>query len=211
MEPSARKEQEQRIRELSQRGAVGQAVGLALELYGPEFMRLLGSILRDPERTRDAFNDLGEHLLTDLPSFRWECSFRTWAYQVARHIAYRMAASPVGREQPMSHGAFSREPQPERTWTHPWFQTTVKERFRVLREQLTPHEQALLRLRVDRRLSWFDVARELADPGEALTPAVLQRRAAVLRQQFQRIKERLRELAREEQLLSSQDAPPSST
>ena len=206
MEPSARKAQEQRIRELCQHGEVARGVELALETYGPEFMRLLGSILRDPERTRDAFNDFGERLMTDLPSFRWDCSFRTWAYQVARHIAYRMVASPVRREQPLSQGVFSREAQPDRTWTHPWLQTSVKQRFRALREHLTPHEQALLRLRVDQRLSWFDVARELAGPDEVLTPAVLQRRAAVLRQQFQRIKERLRELAREEALLSSQES-----
>lgn len=207
MEPSVRQALEHRIRDCCQRGDIGQAVATALEGYGPEFMRLLNSILHDRERARDAYSAFSERLLIDLPTFRWDCSFRTWAYQVARHIAYRMISSPTAREQPVSHGAFRQEAQPERSRTSPWIQTTVKARFRLLREQLTPHEQAILLLRVDRRLSWLEVARAMATPGEELTSGALNRKAAVLRQQFQRIKDRLRELAWEAELLSSQEPP----
>ncbi|MCY1076526.1 RNA polymerase sigma factor [Archangium lansingense] len=208
MDSSARQVLEQRIRECCQRGDIEQAVKMALEGYGPEFLRLLGSILHDRELARDAYGAFSERLLLDLPDFRWECSFRTWAYQVARHIGYRMAASSAAREEPVSHGALQGEVQPERSQTSPWLQTTVKARFRALREQLTPHEQTILMLRLDRRMSWHDVARNLASPDEALSPGELNRRAAVLRQQFQRIKEHLRELAREAELFSSQTPAP---
>lgn len=203
MEPGARQELEQRIRELSRRGETGLAVQAALEGYGPEFMRLIGSILRDREQTRDAYNSLVASLLAALPAFRWDCSFRTWAYQVARHVAYRMAASPAARELPMSIGAFVDEPQPEQSEPKPWLQSTVKERFRTLRERLSPHEQAILALRVDQRMSWQNVAQAMAGPQETLSRAELDRKAAVLRQQFQRIKVRLRELALEAEMFSS--------
>ena len=203
MESGERQQLEQRIRGFCLRGETGHAVQAALEGYGPEFMRLLGSILHDREQTRDAYSSLTEQLLVDLPSFRWDCSFRTWAYQVARHIAYRMIASPAARELPVSVGAFRDEVQPEQSLTKPWLQSTVKARFRELRAQLSPHEQAILTLRVDQRMSWHEVARAMAGPEEALSPAALDRKSAVLRQQFQRVKERLRELAREAEMLTS--------
>ncbi|WP_224364564.1 RNA polymerase sigma factor [Hyalangium versicolor] len=203
MEPSARQELEQRIHDCCKRGDTGSAVQVALEGYGPEFMRLLGSILHDREQTRDAYSILTENLLRDLPTFRWECSFRTWAYQVARHIAYRMASSQAAREEPVSLGALRDEAQPERSLAKPWLQSNVKARFRELREQLSPHEQTILLLRVDQRLSWYDVARSMSNPEEVLSQEALERKAAVLRQQFQRIKARLRELARQAEMLSS--------
>jgi RNA polymerase sigma-70 factor, ECF subfamily len=208
MESSARQALEQRIQECCLRGDIEQAVKIALEGYGPEFLRLLGSILHDRELARDAYGVFSERLLLDLPDFRWECSFRTWAYQVARHVGYRMANASAARELPVSHGAFHDEVQPERSQTSPWLQTTVKARFRALREQLTPHEQTLLMLRVDRRMSWLDVARAMATSDEERTSGALNRRAAVLRQQFQRVKERLRELAQEAELFSSHPSGP---
>jgi RNA polymerase sigma-70 factor (ECF subfamily) len=204
MQPSEREALEQRIQQLCRDGDVGGAAEAALAGYGPELLRLMGSILKDPERTRDAFSDFSEVLVKDLPAFQWKSSFRTWAYQVARHLAWRHAMGSGRREVPMTRDAFTQEPQRVRSQTQPWLQTTVKERFRRLRSRLSPYEQTLLALRVDRRLSWEEVARELAPPSERLTADELRRRVAVLRQQFQRIKARLRELAEEEHLLSTQ-------
>ena len=202
MQAEQREALEQRIREFCLRGDVGRAVEEALAGYGPEFMRLLASLLRDAERAREAYAIFSETLLMDLPSFRWESSFRTWAHRVARNVAYRFAASPAGREVPVSQGAFAQQVHHEWSRTHPWLRTDIKERFRALRSQLEPREQLLLELRVDRRMSWTDVAKQLAEPDEPMTSEALARRAAVLRQQFQRIKARLRALAREAELVS---------
>jgi RNA polymerase sigma-70 factor (ECF subfamily) len=90
-----------------------------------------------------------------------------------------------------------------RSSTKPWQRTVVKDRFRALRESLAPHERMLLVLRVDRRLPWMEVARVMADPDEPMTAEALARRAAALRQQFQRIKDHLRALAAQEGLLAS--------
>jgi RNA polymerase sigma-70 factor (ECF subfamily) len=59
---------------------------------------------------------------------------------------------------------------------------------------------------VDQRLSWEEVARVMSEGEEALTDAALKRKAAALRQQFQRIKTHLRSLAQEEGLIASEDS-----
>ncbi len=208
MQPEERETREQRIHELCEQGDVGRAVEEALAGYGAEFMRLLGSLLNDRERAREAYGILSETLLMDLPGFRWESSFRTWAHRVARNVAYRMATSPAGREVPVSHGAFEQQVHREWSRTRPWLRTDIKERVRALRSQLEPSEQLLLELRIDRRMSWTDVARHLSGPDEPMTSDALARRSAVLRQQFQRIKARLRALAREAELLSRESSHP---
>jgi len=203
MRSSERETLERRIHDLCNRGDVVGAVEAVLAGYGKDLLHLLNSILRDPDSARDAFSALSEHLLKDLPAFRWESSLRTWLYRVARNVAYRLlASSRPRREQSLDEGALAQQVQRERSRTAPWLRTQVKERFRELRSQLAPHEQTLLMLRVDRRMSWVDVARAMAATDESLTPADLARRATVLRQQFQRIKARLRELALQEELLS---------
>jgi RNA polymerase sigma-70 factor (ECF subfamily) len=169
-------------------------------------MRLMASLLEDKEKAREASAIFSETLLLDLPAFRWESSFRTWARRVARNVAYRMAAAPSRREVPVSQGAFDQQPHHEWSRTRPWLRTDVKDRVRALRAQLEPYEQTLLQLRIDQRMSWTDVARRLSEPGESLTSEALARRAAVLRQQFQRIKVRLRALAREAELLSRESS-----
>jgi DNA-directed RNA polymerase specialized sigma24 family protein len=87
-----------------------------------------------------------------------------------------------------------------RTETLGYLKTEVKDRFARLREHLSEDEQMLLVLRVDRDLGWNDIAVILAD-GESLSGAALQRRAAGLRKQFQRTKEKLSKLARSDGLL----------
>lgn len=102
MQPREREALEQLIRELCRQGDVGGAVETALAGYGTELPRLMGSILKDPERTREAFSEL---LVKDLPAFRWQSSFRTWAYQLAR----RHSAVGAAREVPVTRDAFAQE------------------------------------------------------------------------------------------------------
>jgi RNA polymerase sigma-70 factor (ECF subfamily) len=68
-----------------------------------------------------------------------------------------------------------------------------------LRARLDAIEQTLLVLRVDQRLSWEEIADVLAGPGpgESLTPAALRKR-------YERLKDKLRRLARAEGLLGSE-------
>lgn len=198
-----REQAEQVLHALCTRGEYGAAVELAMRTYGPELRRLMASVLHHPELAKDAFGLFSENLVKGLPGFRWESSFRTWAYRLARNACYHQLHSPSLREQPVSEPA-ANEPQRHRTDTHPWQRTAVKERFRALREQLEPQERMLLMLRVDQRQPWTEIARVMVESDEPLTRDALNRRAAALRQQFQRVKARLRALAIEQGVISAE-------
>jgi RNA polymerase sigma-70 factor (ECF subfamily) len=63
-----------------------------------------------------------------------------------------------------------------------------------LRESLDHEEQTLLILRVDKGMPWEDVAEVMRADGEPATPAALRKR-------FERLKEKLGRLAREQGLI----------
>ncbi len=193
----SREQVEETLHALCTRGEYSEAVELAMRSYGPELRRLMASVLHNPELAKDAFGVFSENLMKGLPGFRWESSFRTWAYRLARNACYHQIHAPAAREQPVSDPA-ANEAQRQRTDTQPWQRTAVKERFRALRERLEPHERMLLMLRVDQRQPWTEIARVMSDPDEPMTREALNRRATALRQQFQRVKARLRALAIEQ-------------
>jgi RNA polymerase sigma-70 factor, ECF subfamily len=208
MEKGERPRVEEDVRRLCEGGQNERAVGVTLERYGPEIGRFLVSVLHDVDLAADAFGIFGECLLKGLPDFRWESSLRTWVYKLARNTCYQLLRSANRREVPASDPVSSSVAQGERSRTQPWMQTQVKERFRALREKLEVEERMLLMLRVDQRLSWVEIAQALAEPQERLGGRELERRAASLRQEFQRLKARLRTLAVEEGLVEGEEALP---
>ena len=72
-----------------------------------------------------------------------------------------------------------------RTETAAHLRSEVRTAMQKLREELSLDEQTLLILRIDRQLEWDDVARAMAVD------------AATLRKRFERVKEKLRVLAKE--------------
>jgi RNA polymerase sigma-70 factor (ECF subfamily) len=83
-----------------------------------------------------------------------------------------------------------------RSGTHTFQRTEVKERVRRLREALPTADRMLLILRVDREMSWRDLARVVL--GEGPSAVELEREAVRLRKRFQLVKERLRAGLREQ-------------
>jgi RNA polymerase sigma-70 factor (ECF subfamily) len=181
---------------------MNRAVEHALRGYGPEFRRLMAAILRDEGRVQDAFSLFCECLLKGLPDFRWESSFRTWANRMARNCCYKVVNAPAVRHKHVSLSALPERPVARHSSTNPWLRTTMKDRFRSLRERLDPQEQRLLVLRVEQRLPWPEVVQMMSEPGESMTCEMRTRKATAMRQQFQRIKTRLRSLAIAEGLLA---------
>jgi RNA polymerase sigma-70 factor (ECF subfamily) len=90
-----------------------------------------------------------------------------------------------------------------RTATVAYLRTAVKDRFQQLRDQLAPEDQTLLVLRVDRGLSWLELAEVMLAETEPASEEALKTEAARLRKRFQIAKERLRVLAEEAGLLES--------
>lgn len=169
-------------------GDLRRAATVAVSGYGPELYGFLVVAANDPDLAADAFGDLCHHLWRDLPKFRWECSLRTWAYTLARRRLY--AAREARRAA--AYVPLSRIPEVEalvRTATASYLRTAVRAEVARIREQLADEDRMLLVLRVDRDLSW----REIAEIVEDNEPA--------LRKRFERIKERLRTLAKQAKLI----------
>ena len=129
-----------------------------------------------------------------MPSFALGCSVRTWLYVLARHAAARFRRSPWNRRTGDSH--LEAVVDLVRTRTQPWLRTDVKDRFRALRDSLDPDDRSLLVLRVDRGLSWEEVARVTLSL-EAPDADVLGRETDRLRKRYQLLKDDLRKRARE--------------
>lgn len=171
-----------------------KAATRALKSYGPELYGFLVSFLGSEADAAEVFSQVGEDLWKGLPSFGLGCSVRTWLYVLARHAAARFRRSAWNRRTGDSR--LESLVELARTRTQPWLQTAVKDRFRALRDALDPDDRSLLVLRVDRKLSWEEVARVTLGL-EAPDDDCLTRETDRLRKRYQLLKDELRHRARE--------------
>ncbi len=196
--PDDRRALEAELRRKVEAGDLDGAMTSAIKGYGPELYGFLAGLARDHDKAGDLFSSLCEQLWKHLANFRWESSFRVWAYAVARNEFLRSlrGAAKAQRNIPLSRvSSIAAVVDQVRTTTALHLRTEVKDAFARLRESLDPEDHMLLGLRVDRRMAWNDIARVLGSPDDAV-----ERDAAALRKRFERLKKRLRELAREHQI-----------
>jgi RNA polymerase sigma-70 factor (ECF subfamily) len=204
-DPKEREELEREIRRLSEAGDVSGATTAAIAGYGAEVMRFLFAIHAREEAASDVFSLFAEGVWRGLPGFAWECSFRTWAYAVARRssLRYRRDAARRARKHvPFEESSeMAAVEQRVRTATLSYLKTERRNRFAELRDALPPDDRTLLVLRVDRGLAWNDLARAMRDEDGPIPPEELAREAAKLRKRFQAIKDRLVAVGRREGLV----------
>lgn len=182
--------------ELLRRGAFREATELGLRLLGPEIYGYLASVVRDDGLAGDAFSAFCEDLWRGLPSFRAEASFRTWAYKLAWHAALRTLEDPYRKRGEALGSEIGAVAEEVRTRTAMHLRTSVHDRMSELRAALSPDEQTLLTLRLDRGLSWREIAEVMSTEAQPVGVQALWKR-------FERLKERLRELAAAAGLTSS--------
>jgi RNA polymerase sigma-70 factor (ECF subfamily) len=173
---------EQRLGDLLREGDSSAAATLLIRSYGPLLLGYLQAVLRSNDDAAEAFSLVCETVWGDLtcPHRR---TFKAWAYAIAWREALRVAENP-GRKRP-------RLLQPEtekladevRSLAAPHLVMTHEDRLVELRQALDPAERTLLILRIDRGMSWAEVAYVLAEGEDNL------------RKRFERIKLRLRDLA----------------
>jgi serine/threonine-protein kinase len=194
--PSTR--DESAIRRALDAGDLGTAVEAALMQFGPEILHYLVGHLGQPELADDAFSLFCERVWSSLSRFEWKCSFRTWAFVLARHAAADVRRSE-GRQQrgrtPLTDSRLSRLAEHVRTATLPLLKTEGRSAFKRLRDELSQEDKMLLVLRVDRGLAWDELARVFLDTASP-DDAELRRESARLRKRFQLVKARLRERAK---------------
>jgi RNA polymerase sigma-70 factor (ECF subfamily) len=192
------------IREAFDAPGYERAATLTIEHYGPELLGFLISHFRDEEAASEVFAEFSEAFWKALPSFEWRCSVRTFAYKLARRTAghYRKRARRRDRAHvPSELSQLSAAVDRVRTATVAYKRTDVKDRFQQLRAELSEEDQTLLVLRVDRGLSWLELAEVMSADEGAPDPERLKTEAARLRKRFQLAKERLRQLILEAGLL----------
>jgi RNA polymerase sigma-70 factor (ECF subfamily) len=208
MPSEQREELEREIRALWERGELQGAAAAAVRGYGPEIYGFLVAFHRQKDDASEVFAAFTERLWRGLPGFEWQCSFRTWAYAIARNTSLtyrRQARRRAEMYGPLPEGSqLSALEQPPRSETASYLKTQRQTRMAALRESLPREDQELLVLRVDRKLAWRDLARVLLHAGDGSSPndEVLEREAARLRKRFQLLKEQLYELGRREGLIS---------
>lgn len=190
------------LRALAEVGAYDEAATIALRRAGPELLRFLVHAHGDEATGSDAFSLLAEDIWRGLAGFRWESSFRTWAYALARRASARIRkrGRREGIFEPLSNlGPLSAIVEEIRTHTLSVIRGERQSALEVLRAELDIDERMLLSLRVERALSWPEIAVILADD-EALDPAA----PARLRKRFQLLKDRLKKRGRELGLVPSE-------
>jgi RNA polymerase sigma-70 factor, ECF subfamily len=193
---------EAEIHALWDRGDFEGAATATIKGYGDEVFSFLIARLRAEDRASDVFGQMCEDLWRSTPTFEWRCSMRTWIYRLARSAAVRFERSPANRrDRRMALSQVSEIADQVRSRTLVHLRTEVKDEFQKLREQLDPDEQTLLVLRIDRDLGWNEIAEIMADGADEDAPEGRARASARLRQRFQTLKKRLRELATERGLL----------
>jgi RNA polymerase sigma-70 factor, ECF subfamily len=192
------------IHTLCDQQAWSQAATAALQLYGREVCGFLVALHRDPDDADEVFSVWSEKLWRGLPGFGWRSSFRTWLYTLARHASIDYRRGELRRQRqasPLSEvGEFSALAQQVRTDTRSFLRTEGRDRFAELRRSLAAEDQELLILRVDRGLSWDDLARVTLGQDEPAAPE-LKRESQRLRKRFQLLKERLLEMGKREGLV----------
>ena len=168
------------------------ATTIAIRSYGSEVLRFLVATTGNPSDAEEAFSQFCLLFLEHLPKFRGECSFRTWAYVMARTALAQLHArrKQQRREVALSSEAAAVAAQ-VRSQTREYLRTEAKHRLAGVIAKLDPDDRMLLLLRVQRRLSWAEVTRILA--GDASPGGeVLSRRSAALRKRFERLKQVVR-------------------
>lgn len=190
-------------------GQYADAASLAIRHYGPEMLDFLSALHRDQTQAADVFCLWAEGVWRGFLSFNWRCSLRTWLYAVARlsSLRYRRDLRRQ-RARQVSVPELSElvDIAAELRSNTPWYEKSEpRSRFVELRSQLEPDDQLMLILRVERRLSWQEVARIMLEGALDQEPsaAELGQAAVRLRKRFQMVKGRLWELGRQQGLLEN--------
>jgi RNA polymerase sigma-70 factor (ECF subfamily) len=199
---SARTELDERVRSLLASGNATAAATETLRCLGPEVLGFISGVVGDDADADEIFAAMSERLWHSLVSFEWRCSLRTWAYVIARHEISRFRRRTrrhlAGRVRISELADAIAAVQSETRSTQ---RSARRRKLTLLRDELPPDDRTLLVLRVDRNLSWDEIALVFIQDPRRCTEEERKREAARLRKRFQLVKERLAKRVRDEGLL----------
>ncbi len=187
-------ETERQVRRLLAEGDYRGAATAAIRALGPQVLRYLLATLRDEADVADAFSHWSEGLWRGLPSFRGECSLRTWVLRLAANAAANVRSAAWRRRgRRFRTGEASALADEVRISSLARVERKARG-LESLRRELPVQDQALLTLRLDQALSWEEIEEVLKGTPWAASAATLCKR-------FERLKERLARMAREQGLV----------
>jgi RNA polymerase sigma-70 factor (ECF subfamily) len=188
---------EERVATLCARGEYGAATEAIVRDLGPGLCGYLIAVLRDDDAAQDVLADVAVHVLTALPRFRGDSTVRTWTYRIAWRTAMRnRRRGPQHRRAVELRSSLAEQLVAEvRQSTAAYRRAATLQWLERIRAELTPADQSLLTLRLDRDMSWSEVAQVM---GVGDTAVVV----AGLRKRYERIKDRLRKAAERDGVLA---------
>ena len=182
---------------ITQALACGDHDGAAAEAirgFGPGILGYLSRVLGSRDDASDAFSFFAEQLWRGMPGFAGRSSVRVWAYRVAWSAAVRLRSDAWFRRRERFPTSMASRVAGEVLSQTAVVREHESAELARLRAALEPEEQSLLVLRVDRGLSWREVAEVMAGEGQELDEPALRKR-------FERVKAKLARLAQEEGLI----------
>ena len=194
LSPVARPDVETRIARALERGEHEAAAAEAIRGFGPEILGYLSRVLGSRDDASDAFSFFAEQLWRGMPGFAGRSSVRVWAYRVAWSAAVRLRADAWSRRRERFPTSMASRVAGEVLSRSAITRERESAELARLRAALDAGEQSLLVLRVDRGLSWREVAEVMAADGEELDEPALRKR-------FERVKAKLARLAHQEGLI----------
>lgn len=165
-------------------GDLSGATTTALRGYGPAILGYLRATLSG-DLADDAFSVFCELFWKGLPGFQAKSSLATWSYQVAWSAARRVLEDPYRkRARALPTTELEGIAADVRSSTAVHLRKDTSEKLAKIRGELDFAEQTLLVLRIDRAMEWSDIAE------------VMDTDAATLRKRFERLKDKIKKLAR---------------
>jgi RNA polymerase sigma-70 factor (ECF subfamily) len=168
-----------------------EATTLVLRTLGPEILGFLSAVLGNVDGD-EVFAAFSESLWRSLPAYRSKCAIRTWAYMLARQQIARHRKGARRHPQQVRISELADVLQEVRK-TY----TTRRATLTRLRNELSIEDRELLILRIDRELSFDEIALLFVDDASTADEQTLHREAARLRKRFQLIKDQLMTRVRE--------------
>jgi RNA polymerase sigma-70 factor (ECF subfamily) len=176
---------------------LASAATAILRAYGPAILGYLDAIVRDEDDAAEVFSIFSEDLWKGMRGFRGDCSAKTWAYKISWNAAMRYLGSPHRKRfRRLRTGEASAIAAEIVTTSASRSAVHSSDALRKLRELLTPEEQTLLILRLDRRLSWNEVGIVMSTEAQPVD-------GVMLRKRFARLKVKLGALARKHGILAA--------
>jgi len=199
---------ERRIRRHHQRSELKEAATAAIEGFGPEILGFLVAVVRDKPLAGEVFAQFCEELWSRLAAFHWKEDFRAWLYGLAWMAWQRLRREPHFRKTislPEEADIAAAE-QRLRTIELPRVESALEKGVAGLRQSLDPEDQALLILRIDRAMSWEEIAAVMLGGEEPRDDGALGRKAAFARERFSQVTENLKQLARQKHLIAEDES-----